>query len=409
MRRTLRETEPQLPSTMITSLRKTELNLTASHRDAEPPKLISQLKGDLDWIVMKTLEKDRNRRYETANGLALDIQRYLENEPVLARPPSQIYRLQKLVRRNKILFASGAAVAAALLIGLGLSTWLFIRERATSQREARLRTQAEDRAKITQAVMDVGQDKYDDADEALRELKSIPPDPTLDSVTAFRSVGEWMALQRRWLESAESYATLIKIDTLDTPNQIALDYEACGVVLAENANRQPFEDFWQMAVNNFSEHPSESVFIVCVLLPLDKSQIAKLKPTADFFEKRGNLPLSSRITQWTFMPIALWKYRCGDYDAAAEWSLRGLAQKSKFSACVVDLRLILAMADYQRGQSGDSCSQLAQCRETVEAKLRAGLDHGRAESGYWFDWDFASLLTQEATTLIDCHSTTPEE
>ena len=90
MRRTLREREPQLPSTMITSMRRTELTLTAGQRHSEPPKLISELKGDLDWIVMKALDKDRNRRYQTANGLAMDIQRYLDNEPVMARPPSQV-------------------------------------------------------------------------------------------------------------------------------------------------------------------------------------------------------------------------------------------------------------------------------------------------------------------------------
>ena len=139
MRRTLREKEPQLPSTMITSLRRTELTLTAGRRHAEPPKLISQLKGDLDWIVMKALEKDRNRRYETANGLAMDVQRYLENEPVVARPPSQIYRLKKLVRRNKIVFAAGGGDALALLIGLGMSTWLFLREREARQQESRAR------------------------------------------------------------------------------------------------------------------------------------------------------------------------------------------------------------------------------------------------------------------------------
>ena len=97
MRRTLREKDPQLPSTMITSLQRTELTLTAGQRRTEPPKLISQIKGDLDWIVMKALEKDRNRRYDTANGLALDIQRYIESEPVLARPPSRRYRFKKLV------------------------------------------------------------------------------------------------------------------------------------------------------------------------------------------------------------------------------------------------------------------------------------------------------------------------
>ena len=125
MRRTLREKEPQLPSTMITSLQRTELTLTAGQRRTEVPKLISQIKGDLDWIVMKALEKDRNRRYDTANGLALDIQRYIESEPVLARPPSRRYRLKKLVLRNKIVFVAAGAVALALLIGLGMSTWLF--------------------------------------------------------------------------------------------------------------------------------------------------------------------------------------------------------------------------------------------------------------------------------------------
>ena len=135
MRRTLREQEPQLPSTMITSLRRTELALAAVQRHAEPPELISELKGDLDWIVMKALEKDRNRRYETANGLAMDIQRYLNTEPVVARPPSRVYRLQKLVRRNRVVFAAGGAVALALLIGLGLSTWLFFREREARRQE----------------------------------------------------------------------------------------------------------------------------------------------------------------------------------------------------------------------------------------------------------------------------------
>src|SRR4029077_14211241 len=109
MRRTLREREPQPPSTMLTTLGNTELTRIAARHHAEPPRLISSLRGDLDWIVMKALEKDRRRRYETANGLAMDVQRYLSNEAVMARPPSRLYRLQKLVRRNQITFAAIAA------------------------------------------------------------------------------------------------------------------------------------------------------------------------------------------------------------------------------------------------------------------------------------------------------------
>src|ERR1039458_4518691 len=104
MRCMLREEEPPRPSGILTTLHGTELRATAAHRHAEPPKLISLLQGDLDWIVMKALEKDRARRYETANGLAMDVQRYLNNEPVVARPPNRQYRLQKLVRRNRLVF-----------------------------------------------------------------------------------------------------------------------------------------------------------------------------------------------------------------------------------------------------------------------------------------------------------------
>jgi hypothetical protein len=81
----------------------------------EPPRLVSQLRGDLDWIVLKCLEKDRTRRYATANALAMDIERYLDEEPVLARPPSQWYRVQKLVHRNRMVFLAGAAAVVALV------------------------------------------------------------------------------------------------------------------------------------------------------------------------------------------------------------------------------------------------------------------------------------------------------
>ena len=79
-----------------------EQTTIAKRRQVELPRLVSQIRGDLDWVVMKCLEKDRGRRYETANGVGTEIERFLKNEPVIARPPSTLYRLQKSVRRNKI-------------------------------------------------------------------------------------------------------------------------------------------------------------------------------------------------------------------------------------------------------------------------------------------------------------------
>src|SRR5947208_1473516 len=134
LRRTIREKEPERPSTRLNTMIAADLTSAATQRRTDAPKLIHLLRGDLDWIVMKALEKDRTRRYESASSLAMDIQRHLENEPVLASPPSNLYRFQKLVRRNKTIFAAVVAVALALVIGLGLSLYLFIRERDARRR-----------------------------------------------------------------------------------------------------------------------------------------------------------------------------------------------------------------------------------------------------------------------------------
>jgi WD40 repeat protein/serine/threonine protein kinase len=152
MRRTIREKEPPLPSTRLTQELtsrskiknpKSEADEASLRRLAQLRKLIDLLRGDLDWIVMKCLEKDRTRRYETANGLALDVQRYLNTEPVAARPPSQLYRFQKLIRRNKLAFAAAGAVASALVLGLFLSTWEAVRASRAEESQRRLFREAE--------------------------------------------------------------------------------------------------------------------------------------------------------------------------------------------------------------------------------------------------------------------------
>ena len=99
--KTIRETEPPRPSNKLTILSERELTLTAQQRQIEPVKLSRVLRGDLDWIVMKAMEKDRNRRYETTNELARDVECHLKDEAVTARPPSAAYRVSKLFRRHR--------------------------------------------------------------------------------------------------------------------------------------------------------------------------------------------------------------------------------------------------------------------------------------------------------------------
>src|SRR6185436_20212339 len=106
-------------------------------------KLAKLMRGDLDWIVMKCLEKDRTRRYETANGLAMDIQRHLHNDAVTARSPSSAYRFQKHIRRNKLAVAAAGAVAAALLLGIVISVWQAVRATQAKSEALTARQQAE--------------------------------------------------------------------------------------------------------------------------------------------------------------------------------------------------------------------------------------------------------------------------
>src|ERR1044071_2119880 len=143
MRRTIREREPMRPSTRLSTMLEGDLTSTAKQRRTDPPKLVHLLRGDLDWIVMKCLEKDRARRYETANGLARDAERYLADEPVTARPPSKLYRFQKLARRNRLTFTAVGAAVAAMIFGLAATTWEYFKEKRARQQTAAAESQAQ--------------------------------------------------------------------------------------------------------------------------------------------------------------------------------------------------------------------------------------------------------------------------
>jgi serine/threonine protein kinase/Tfp pilus assembly protein PilF len=138
----IREKEPPRPSARITTLSADKLKGIARNRQTDVHKLTGVLRGELDWIVMKALEKDRNRRYETASGLAMDIRRHLRNEEVLARPPDRIYRFRKLLQKNKMEFFAVSAICFALVAGAITSLWLAQRARRAEQEQVRLREKA---------------------------------------------------------------------------------------------------------------------------------------------------------------------------------------------------------------------------------------------------------------------------
>ena len=181
MQRIILEEEPERPSTRLSTLRGEQRSAVARNRGGSELTLGRAFPGDLDCIVMKCLEKDRARRYETANGLAANLKRHLNNEPVVARPPSTAYRLRKAIRRNQLAFMAGAVAAAALLVGTGISTWQAIvansarnaekqqrRAAQAAQKEAERSQQAEKSTRLEAehelyaAKMNLAQQAWDD-------------------------------------------------------------------------------------------------------------------------------------------------------------------------------------------------------------------------------------------------------
>ncbi|MGO9922542.1 MAG: protein kinase domain-containing protein [Isosphaeraceae bacterium] len=148
MRRIIKEEEPPTPSRRLSSAR--ELDTIATARQTEPAKLAKLVRGELDWIVMKALEKDRNRRYQTANGFARDIQRYLADEPVEACPPTAGYRLYKFARKNRRVLVTAGAFVLLLAAGALASTYQAIRATLAEKKAWKAQSEAEQQFVLAQ-------------------------------------------------------------------------------------------------------------------------------------------------------------------------------------------------------------------------------------------------------------------
>lgn len=412
MRRILQEREPERPSVRWAALAAEDAARAAHNRRADPTKLAASLRGDLDWIAMKALEKDRSRRYETANGLAEDIQRHLHHEPVVACPPSRLYRFRKLVRRNQVVFAAGGAVAAALVAGLGASTWLFLREReahqravAAEQQQGRLRREAETRERITQAALLINQDRLEEADRLLAEISLT--EPTVEGAAVYRTVGEWHALHHRWREASDRFEVLLRVNVLDGRDAASLDYLRYGPPLVELGEGDRFERFRRdlIALASGSPNPfADRLLKICVLAPADRGVLDDLGWLADDTRKAfaeaeaSNDPFPAA---WRAVALGLWEYRRGDPEKAIEWVRRCFAYPEANASRTAAARAILALAFGRLGRRAEALAEVRAVHELVDSKFNGWTDRGNPINGFWFDWYFAAILLREAERGIE--------
>jgi len=454
MRKTIREKEPVRPSTRIAALKGEELTTTAKRRSADSSKLLHQLKGDLDWIVMKCLEKDRTRRYDTANGLARDLQRHLANEVVTARPPTTAYLLGKLIRRNKLAFASGASVAAALLIGLGFSSWSFVREQAARRRaefaeheQGRLRAEAEQarknehemRVETGVEMNNVGisflQDgKLEAAEVTLRKAfalhRKLLGNQDGNTVMAAGNLAIVLAMQGRQEEAARLIDELLPAGAEARLENYGLfcfraqyrvncsrfraaagDMEKAvrlkpddglarlrwAVTLIKGGDLDGYNRLRDEMLSRFGKTPdrilAEQTAKTCLLLPWSGEKLAGAARLAE------TAATQSPDDKWAALAKGLSAYRQKQFTQAIECEKAAVALGGADATLEVAARALIAMAQAEAGQPQESRTMLLETREIARTHM-TGLSPLTPFEENWHNILVADLLLHEATSLI---------
>ena len=267
-----------------------------------------------------------------------------------------------------------------------------------------MRKEAESREKLTEAVILLRQGVYEAAAEALDSMENRPLRPSLDGVTALRSVGEWLALQGRWREASERFLWLLEINKLDVSSTVALDTQACGVVLVESRDSALYRKFCGEAIASEASSTNgevvNRVLKTCLLLPPDSELYALMQPLGETVEKwYATLPARNK-TDWALIPIGLWHYRKGEYSRVIELAGPLADSPPGTNAQVPTVQAILAMTLWQQGETDEARALIARVREVVDRHFAVPMRVGERHRGLWYDWVFARIMTREATILI---------
>jgi eukaryotic-like serine/threonine-protein kinase len=397
LRRVIREKEPAKPSTRLSTMLHADLTTIAQRRQSDAPKLIHLLRGDLDWIVIKALEKDRTRRYETANGFAMDIQRYLTNEPIVARPPSTFYRFQKLVRRNRTAFAAVGVGAAALVVGLILSSYLFIQDRMALKRavaaekvERQLREEAEKDAvvsgQVVQAELLLMQGQYDDSEAIISKMR---PHATFGPF--YNSYGQVHARRGQWREALTNWELVVKFAPDDD-----MGYQFLPPLLLQLNDVDGYKACRTQILQEFGNttHPliAQRMVIASLILPATDDEMKLIAKMAGVVAGDDT---NSEVYGLNLLAEGFAEYRLGHYKSAVD-ILRKATPLDIGPNCRTEAYFILAMARYKLNRLDDSKESFAKAANDLKTKMRP---EGHLDEE-WNHWITAHFLMREATALM---------
>jgi serine/threonine protein kinase len=360
MRRIIREREPARPSTRVSQNGADQHRSDSGRSETQCSK--TKIDRDLDWIVLKCLRKDRTLRYATANGLATDVQRYLTHEPIIARPPSSLYRVRKAIRRHRLPMLAGAAALAALVCGTVVSTWQAIRATRAEHEQVRLRREVE------------------------AELN--------------RREGEFAAKHGHWQEAVPFYQKTI---ALIPSNQEF--YHHLTPLLAKLRALPLYDETCRNALARFRQttdpRVAERMTKDCLALPDSKADPEVLTRIADVAVKMGRTNID---LPWFQLAKGLAEYRCGRNLNAVAWLEKALAGAADLATdpgrvyVQVQGRAVLALAHCRLGRTAKARTTLDEGRAIARERLPQLAIHGLND--YWPDSIYADVFLDEAADQI---------
>ena len=411
IRDTLLQTEVRRPSATLAETNKELLQQVAKDRKSEPTHLISFIKGDLDWIALKAMEKNRTRRYQTVNSLALDVQRFLKHQPVIARHPGRLYLLGKFIRRNRLAVSASISLLISLLAGLVISTGLYKRERQSLREqlrlreeaqvarteENRLRRQADARANVAQVAFLLDQGRIDEADELRQKYPLSSIEPSLEAASVFRALGDWNATHGRWDQAIQCFKLLMQANLLDKPANVL---ERADLIVAGSTYLSYQKEDYLAFRNEVKERylvptsalEAEHLLKVCLIGPADKDLLKRLEHAVQVM---GD-PTKTSLPAWAGLSLGLYQYRCGDYELALKTSETGLSDPGIKDSCRVSILALCSMIYTSMGKPLHADLRQEEAKKIMADSAGNDAVAGSAIPPYWFDWVIAEILVREA-------------
>ncbi len=407
LRRIIKEEEPPRPSTRFSTLANELATTISAKRQMEPSQLSSLMKGDLDWIVMKALDKDRGRRYPTAIAMAEDVTRFLRDEPVEARPPSHLYRFAKFARRNRVALTTATLVAIALIIGAVVSVW-----------QARVAYDALKQARIAESEANESRQELEEFTERLKKANRLLasgrafaesrsfPDAHAAYTQATKAQPRYFHV---WMERGSLYVRL------GLWKRAAADYKkamqlGCPVGGAEFLGVPQLFQFVgdELAHQQFAKAvlDSDQVKIETRLRGLLSGKWSKQTDTQLVAESERLVSRRREISRRSWMPVGAKEYvvgwahlKAGQLSQAIK-RLEQSHQDSRWPGRGIGYPL-LAIAYHRAGRTEEAKTALTRSQQLLNRELDKSIKrHNGASPMPWFDW--LELITnhREATILI---------